>query len=46
VSGFRWSFYGIGDVGVVASLGFTMAFMAACLILLAFIFRTGWRLKP
>ena len=46
VSGFRWSFYGIGDVGVVASLGFTGAFMAACLILLAFIFRTGWRLKP
>jgi ABC-2 type transport system permease protein len=46
VSGFRWSFYGIGDVGVVASLGFTTAFMAACLILLAFIFRTGWRLKP
>jgi ABC-2 type transport system permease protein len=46
VSGFRWSFYGIGDVGVAASLGFTTAFMAACLILLAFIFRTGWRLKP
>jgi ABC-2 type transport system permease protein len=45
VSGFRWSFYGIGDVGVAASLGFTAAFMAACLILLAFIFRTGWRLK-
>jgi ABC-2 type transport system permease protein len=46
VSGFRWSFYGIGDVGVAASLGFTAAFMAACLMLLAWIFRTGWRLKP
>jgi len=46
VSGFRWSFYGIGDVGVAASLGFTAAFMTACLVLLAFIFRTGWRLKP
>lgn len=46
VSGFRWSFYGIGDVGVAASLAFTAAFMAACLILLAWIFRTGWRLKP
>jgi ABC-2 type transport system permease protein len=46
VSGFRWSFYGIGDVGVGVSLGFTAAFMAACMILLAFIFRTGWRLKP
>ena len=46
VSGFRWSFYGIGDVGVAVSLAFTAAFMAACLILLAWIFRTGWRLKP
>ena len=46
VSGFRWSFYGIGDVGVGASLGFTAGFMAACLIVLWWIFRTGWRLKP
>ncbi|WP_116091596.1 ABC transporter permease [Sphingomonas crusticola] len=46
VSGFRWSFYGIGDVGVAASLGFTAAFLAVCLILLWWIFRTGWRLKP
>ncbi len=46
VSGFRWSFYGIGDVGVGASLAFTGGFMAACLILLWWIFRTGWRLKP
>jgi ABC-2 type transport system permease protein len=46
VSGFRWSFYGIGDVGVAASLGFTAAFMGLCLIILWWIFRTGWRLKP
>jgi ABC-2 type transport system permease protein len=46
VSGFRWSFYGIGDVGVVTSLAFTVGFMAACLVLLWWIFRTGWRLKP
>ena len=46
VSGFRWSFYGIGDVSVGVSLGFTAAFMAACMILLTVIFRTGWRLKP
>jgi ABC-2 type transport system permease protein len=46
VSGFRWSFYGVGDVGVVASLAFTAGFMAACLILLWWIFQTGWRLKP
>ena len=46
VSGFRWSFYGLGDVGVAASLGFTAGFMALCLITLWWIFRTGWRLKP
>lgn len=46
VSGFRWSFYGLGDVGVGVSLGFTAGFMALCLIALAWIFRTGWRLKP
>ena len=46
VSGFRWSFYGVGDVGVAESLGVTVAFLAACLVLLWWIFKTGWRLKP
>ena len=46
ISGFRWSFYGQGDVSVAASLGFTAAFIAACLMALTWIFRTGWRLKP
>jgi ABC-2 type transport system permease protein len=46
VSGFRWSFYGVGDVGVGASLGFTALFMALCLAILWWIFRTGYRLKP
>jgi ABC-2 type transport system permease protein len=46
VSGFRWSFYGIGDVGVVASLAFTAGFMGLCLGFLWWIFHTGWRLKP
>lgn len=46
ISGFRWSFYGMGDVSVEASLGFTLLFIAACLGLLWWIFRTGWRLKP
>ncbi len=45
VSGFRWSFYGIGDVGVGASLAFTALFMGMCLALLWWIFRTGYRLK-
>jgi ABC-2 type transport system permease protein len=46
VSGFRWSFYGVGDVGVAASLGFVVGFMVLCLALLWWIFRTGYRLKP
>jgi ABC-2 type transport system permease protein len=46
VSGFRWSFYGLGDVSVGVSLGFTACFMAVCLAVLWWIFRTGWRLKP
>jgi ABC-2 type transport system permease protein len=46
VSGFRWSFYGLGDVGVGVSLGFTVLFIAACLLVLWWMFRTGFRLKP
>jgi ABC-2 type transport system permease protein len=46
VSGFRWSFYGLGDVGVTASLAFTALFMALCLGVLGWMFRTGYRLKP
>jgi len=46
VSGFRWSFFGRGDVSVATSLGFTALFIAACLAALIWIFRTGWRLKP
>jgi ABC-2 type transport system permease protein len=45
VSGFRWSFYGIADVNVGVSLGMTVAFLAACLTVVWWIFRTGYRLK-
>ena len=45
VSGFRWSFYGQGDVSVVVSLGCTVLFIAVCLTGLWWIFRTGYRLK-
>ena len=45
VSGFRWSFYGIADVGVAISLGMTFVFLAICLAVIAWIFRTGYRLK-
>jgi ABC-2 type transport system permease protein len=46
MSGFRWSFLGRSDVGVGASVAFTLALIAVCLTALTFIFRTGWRLKP
>lgn len=46
VSGFRWSFYGIGDVSLAASVAMIMFFLAASLATIAWIFRTGYRLKP
>jgi ABC-2 type transport system permease protein len=45
VSGFRWSFYEIADVHVGVSLAVTAAFLLACLAVIAWIFRTGYRLK-
>jgi ABC-2 type transport system permease protein len=45
ISGFRWSFYGIADVNVGISLAATVGFLAACLAVVAWIFRTGYRLK-
>jgi ABC-2 type transport system permease protein len=45
VSGFRWSFYGIADVGVGISLAMTLGFLALCLVVVWWIFRTGYRLK-
>jgi ABC-2 type transport system permease protein len=45
VSGFRWSFYGVSDVGVGASLGMTLVFMLLCLVAVGWIFRTGYRIK-
>jgi len=46
VSGFRWSFYGVSDVGVGLSLAMTLGFMTLCLIAVWWIFRTGYKLKP
>ena len=45
VSGFRWSFYGTADVAVGVSLAATLGFFAACLVAVAWVFRTGYRLK-
>jgi ABC-2 type transport system permease protein len=45
ISGFRWSFYEIADVSVALSLGMTVGFLAICMGLIWWIFRTGYRLK-
>ena len=45
ISGFRWSFYGTSDVGVGVSLAMTLVFFVLCLGAVAWVFRTGYRLK-
>ena len=45
VNGLRWAFYGIADVDVRISAGLTFAFLLVCIALIAWIFRTGYRLR-
>jgi ABC-2 type transport system permease protein len=45
ISGFRWSFYGLADVSLALSLGMTALFLALSLGVVAWIFKTGYRLK-
>ena len=45
INGFRWTFYGTSDVNVAISLAMTLGFFALCLALIAWIFKTGYRLK-
>ena len=45
ISGFRWSFYGSSDVGHYISLVMTLTFLVTCIIIVWWIFRTGYRLK-
>ena len=45
ISGFRWSFYGLSDVSVGVSLSMTLCFLAVCLTVVWWIFKTGYRLK-
>ena len=45
VSGFRWSFYSLADVSVSVSIGMTSVFLLVCVTIVAWIFRTGYRLK-
>jgi ABC-2 type transport system permease protein len=45
ISGFRWSFFGTADVTIGVSLIAIAAFTAACFAIVAWIFRTGYRLR-
>jgi len=45
ISGFRWSFYDASDVGIDMSLAMTVLFLLLCLLVVWWIFRTGYRLK-
>ncbi len=45
ISGFRWSFYEIADVNLGVSVGMAVMFLIACLVVVWWIFKTGYRLK-
>jgi len=45
VSGLRWTFYGSSDVDIWISFGITLGFLATCVAVIAYIFKTGWRLR-
>lgn len=45
ISGFRWSFFGLADVPVALSLFAMVLMITVCLLIIRWIFRTGWRLR-
>jgi ABC-2 type transport system permease protein len=45
ISGFRWSFFEVADVSVGLSLTMVLAFLGACLVVVWWMFKTGYRLK-
>ncbi len=45
VSGFRWSFFGSGDVSIFTSLTALLVFMSSSILLIILIFRTGYKLR-
>jgi len=45
ISGFRWSFYGVADVNLGISIGMTLVFLAICLAIVWWIFKTGYRIR-
>ncbi|MGB5438962.1 MAG: ABC transporter permease [Gammaproteobacteria bacterium] len=45
ISGFRWSFFEVSDVSVGLSLAMVLVFLGVCLVIVSWMFRTGYRLK-
>jgi ABC-2 type transport system permease protein len=45
VSGFRWTFFGVADVPVWSSVAVMLTVIAACLVAIVWVFKTGYRLK-
>lgn len=45
ISAFRWSFYGISDVSLEVSMGMTLVFLVACLLVVRWMVKTGYRMK-
>ena len=45
ISGFRWSFFEVADVSPLVSLGMTLVFLGACLVVVWWMFKTGYKLK-
>jgi len=45
ISGFRWSFFEVSDVSVGVSLTMVMVFLGTCLLIVRWMFKTGYRLK-
>jgi ABC-2 type transport system permease protein len=46
ISLLRWSFFGFSGVDIAASIGMILLFLAICLSITAWMFRTGYKLKP
>lgn len=45
VNGLRWTFMGSSDFPIMVSFGATMLFFTVCIGIIAYIFKTGWRLR-
>ena len=45
INGLRWTFTGTSDVPIGLAFGLTLGFVVLCVAVVAFIFRTGWRLR-